>query len=387
MVAQDLRIPTTILLLILSGVTGFTGNAGVVAFVSVGSKPHYSRKHTTTATSSSAPGSDTSSSISDAAATVNTSPSSLTELLTARLPTSVEDQVRQAAASVQRASRHDGIHRQTVRLLLPLIGATELDDWPGGSRQQMEAAEPLVRTILETVASAADAAAAADDVNSGGSSFTTSSRSSSSSSSSSIQKVLLDASEGVSALLVQATKARDDACAVLLPTAETVTATTASSLYSLDEQVGPSRTLFLVNPQWRRRSDFGQSIFGTDDRAADYAETFVPTFSLTSLICEGESIRVLRTYPGPWRVFLRQENGSAAAAVEWNQVGSKNVVETKPTDWQRQPANQRDGGILFNYGQPTYHEIVEMLQTSNDYTPKSPAERAAAAFNFIKDTL
>ena len=277
-----------------------------------------------------------------------TNANTFSELLTARLPTSVEDQVRQAAAAVQRAQNSkDGgggdLRRQTIRLLLPLIGATELDDWPGGARQQMEAAEPLVRGILDSIVSST----------AGGTTTSSSSREDVK-----IQKVLLDASEGVTALLVQAAKARDDAGAVLLPTAETVT---SSALYKLDEQVGPSRTLLMVNPQWRRRTDFGKSIFGTDDRAADYVETFVPTFSLTSLICEGESIRVLRTYPGPWRVFRRQDNGPDV--VDWKPVGVKPVLEEKPADWQRQPSNQRDGGILFNFGQPTYQEIMEMLES------------------------
>ena len=280
----------------------------------------------------------------------------LSELLTARLPTSVEDQVRQAAESVKRATR-DKVHRQTVRLLLPLIGATELDDWPGGSRQQMEAAQPLMRDILRGAAVSGDTAIQ-------------------------IQTRLLDESDGVTALLAQATAAKEDSCTVLLPTAETVT---NSLMNELEAQVGTQRNLILVNPQWRRRSDFGGFI-GTDDRAANYVENFVPTFALTSLICEGESIRILRTYPGPWRVFLREAEG-ADGVVHWNQVGSKDVVETKPSDWQEQPANKRDGGILFNYGQPSYQEIIDMLQNAPDYKPKNPAERALVAFNFIKDTL
>ena len=35
--------------------------------------------------------------------------------------------------------RLPGLHRQSVELLLPLIGATDLDDWPGGIRQQFKA--------------------------------------------------------------------------------------------------------------------------------------------------------------------------------------------------------------------------------------------------------
>jgi hypothetical protein len=52
----------------------------------------------------------------------------LASILTSRLPTSVDDQVRQAVESLKRANQ-DGKHRHSVRLLLPVIGATELDDW------------------------------------------------------------------------------------------------------------------------------------------------------------------------------------------------------------------------------------------------------------------
>lgn len=56
----------------------------------------------------------------------------LASILTSRLPTSVDDQVRQAVASLKRAN-NDGKYRHSIRLLLPIIGATELDDWPGGA--------------------------------------------------------------------------------------------------------------------------------------------------------------------------------------------------------------------------------------------------------------
>lgn len=57
-------------------------------------------------------------------------------------------QVKQAAAAVEAAWK-DGIRRQRIELLLPLIGATDLDDWPGGIRQQFKAAAPLVEAILK----------------------------------------------------------------------------------------------------------------------------------------------------------------------------------------------------------------------------------------------
>jgi Domain of unknown function (DUF1995) len=291
-------------------------------------------------------------------------------LLTARQPTSVEDQVRQAAACLQRATA-DSRHRHLVRLLLPLIGATELDDWPGGSRQQMEAACPLVEGILQQQIALTRGEGRASVA---------------------IQKSIIDESDGVAALMAQATTtAQDDSCTVLLPTAETIAQSVATTL---EASVGPQRNLILVNPQYRRRSDFGSNWFGSGGSSIsssfsiDYVEQFEPTFSLTNLMCEGESVRVLRTYPGPWRVFIRVPE-TATGLVDWQQIGSQDVIREKPCDWSQRPINQRDGGAIFNYGQPSYQDITDMLYSGTlpNFTPKSPAERATAAFSFIKDTL
>jgi hypothetical protein len=270
--------------------------------------------------------------------------------LLSRLPTSVDDQVRQAAASLEKA-RHDGnLHRHTIRLLLPVIGATELDDWPGGARQMMQAAQPLVQDILKRRGALE------------------------------CSNVLLDTSDGVYAMLGQAASAQDDCCAVLLPSADTVD----TLLQQWERQVGEKRDIL----QWKRRSDFGGSFsfFGrSNEPHIDYVEAYHPTFSLTNMICEGESIRILRSYPSPWRIFVRKE--ALGGDVDWIEIGSKEFMSQKPSNWNDQPGNQRDGGRLFDYGQPSYQEISEMLQSSPNWTPKNPAERAAAAFTFIKDSL
>ena len=44
------------------------------------------------------------------------------------LPKGPEQVVEQAMLAVQRAWQ-DGVKRQSLELLLPLIGATDLDDW------------------------------------------------------------------------------------------------------------------------------------------------------------------------------------------------------------------------------------------------------------------
>lgn len=271
----------------------------------------------------------------------------LSNVLLKRLPTSVEDQVRQATEALARAAA-DGKHRHSMRLLLPVIGATDLDDWPGGARQMMEAAYPLMIDTLKGM---------------GAKEF---------------QQVLVDASDGVYAIYGEGEQAKDDSCTVLLPSADTV-----SQIEELEKQVGDKRNLIIVNPQWKRKSDFG-GWFGSGDKAAKYIEQFEPTFSLTNLIVEGENIRVLRTYPGPWRVFARQK---VDGVVEWNEVGRKEIVPEKPDNWEDLPQNKRDGGLLFAYGLPTYQEILDMLTSSPNYTPKNPAEKAMASLAFIKDTL
>jgi hypothetical protein len=107
------------------------------------------------------------------------------------------------------------------------------------------------------------------------------------------------------------------------------------------------------------------------------------------MFCQGESIRILRAFPGSWTVFVQIGINTADGSntIEWRQVGTKDVIVAKPSDWQNRPENKRDGGVLFNHGQPTYQEVAEMLNNSDNYTPKSPAERAAAAFTFLKDSL
>ena len=48
---------------------------------------------------------------------------------------------RLARSSVTQAY-HAGVKLQRVEILLPLIGATDLDDWPGGIQQQFKVPAP-----------------------------------------------------------------------------------------------------------------------------------------------------------------------------------------------------------------------------------------------------
>lgn len=283
-------------------------------------------------------------------------------MATARFPTSPEDQVRQAAIALKDAS-NDGKKRHSIRLLLPIIGATELDDWPGGARQMAVAAAPLINDVL-TIVQDGDS----DDLK--------------------IQDTVIDESDGVRALFSQGTDPKEDVCAVLLPSADT-----SQKLQELDGQVGDKRNLLVVNSQWKRKSDFGNSFgfFGGDKREEkiNFVEKFEPTFHCSNVMVEGDIVRILRTYPGPWRVYLRSVDPEDETNIEWIEIGTKELMMSKTADWEKQVKEDgdNDGGKLFDYGIPGYREIEDMIKGREGYVPKSLSERASSAFTFIKDTL
>ena len=65
------------------------------------------------------------------------------------IPRGPQETVQQAAAACRRAWEA-GVRRQRIDLLLPLIGATDLDDWPGGIRQQFKVRAPTGRCHVGT---------------------------------------------------------------------------------------------------------------------------------------------------------------------------------------------------------------------------------------------
>ena len=77
-----------------------------------------------------------------------------------RLPIGPGDQADQAAAACVAAWREAKDKNSPCRLLvtlsLPLVGATDLDDWPGGIRQQFKAAKPMVERMLSEIRKQAD---------------------------------------------------------------------------------------------------------------------------------------------------------------------------------------------------------------------------------------
>lgn len=298
----------------------------------------------------------------------------LSDIALSRFPTSPEDQVRQAALSISEAS-NAGRKRHNIRLLLPIIGATELDDWPGGARQMMEAASPLVRGILSGMEQTPSDKLLDEDSN-GDVKKTVAI---------SVSERVIDEADEVRALFSQGVNPVDDGCGVLLPSSDSV-----DVLQSLDKQVGLKRNLLVVNSQWKRKTDFGLQFFGGNrQKKIDFVEKFEPTYHCSSIMVEGDIVRILRVFPGPWKVYIRVVEPSNNN-VDWIKIGKKDVINEKTPEWEAAVAKEKgisDGGKIFDYGIPSYSDVEQMIVSRDGYVKKSLQERAASSLIFIKDTL
>ncbi|KAL6756169.1 hypothetical protein V8C86DRAFT_2654345 [Haematococcus lacustris] len=192
------------------------------------------------------------------------------------VPTRPSEQCVQAAAAVEAAWK-SGCARQRVELLLPLIGATDLDDWPGGVRQQFKAIQPLVEQMLRT----------------------------------------LKQVEGLQGALVPELWDDGDAvacyrsanfAAVIFPTASTL-----DKLRQLAEGPTAPKLLIIINPQWESQGNL-VSDFGIGPWRAQ-REAFVATFSTTYWLRQqrvyGDIVRVLHAHPGQWQVHRSSPTSNA----------------------------------------------------------------------------
>ena len=175
------------------------------------------------------------------------------------LPTSAAAQVRQCAAAVNAALK-DGVTVQRVTLELPLIGATDLDDWPGGTRQQLQAAAPLVSQLLTELGGVSVPVARSD----------------------------VDASDGV-VLFTSATH-------------RVVTFVTADTLGDVQALCNrDSGCLLLVNAEWKD-SDFGWGLL-VNRQLLGFANSLEETFAVRRMRIRGQDLRVVRAYPSEHAVY------------------------------------------------------------------------------------
>ncbi|CAI5476954.1 unnamed protein product [Closterium sp. Yama58-4] len=188
------------------------------------------------------------------------------------VPDSVDESVQQARAAVRRA-REAGHQRLMLDLLLPLIGPSLLDDWPGGIQQQLQAAIPLVESLLTGLVD-------------GGELYT---------------RRVIDEDEAVVAWESKTV------ALVLFPTAERLPA--VMELANSE----PGRALLLMNPQWQPGqvvSDFG---FGSKRKQAEeFLGTFLTAYSLKRNRIRSYDVTIVKCFPGDWQVYMSDDSGSGS---------------------------------------------------------------------------
>eukprot|EP00877_Chromochloris_zofingiensis_P011974 jgi/Chrzof1/702/Cz01g25120.t1 len=213
--------------------------------------------------------------------------------------------VSQAAQAVEAAWRA-GVKRQRLEVLLPLIGATDLDDWPGGIRQQFKAALPLIEGLLKQLKKVEGLQGP-------------------------LNAEIWDQGDAVGAWY------GDKLGAVLFPTASTL-----NKLRDLADGSQQPGVLLIVNPQWELKgnviNDFG---FGQrKDRALQFIDTFEHTYYVKQQRVYGDDLRVLRAFPGKWHVYAVNAAGTPQLLSSTDQLPSYKNIEAILRAWPESNTNK-----------------------------------------------
>lgn len=216
------------------------------------------------------------------------------------LPTSSEGIVSQAAAACERAYTA-GIHRQRVELVLPLIGATDLDDWPGGIRQQFKAAMPMVESLLRSLKVLPGLEGP-------------------------LQASVIDRGDAVGAWV------GGNLAAILFPTAETI-----DYIKTLMEERSQGLVV-IVNPQWNTTqqviSDFGFLPWQRKARE-EVASSFEDTYIIRETRMNGDPVRILCNYPQGWQVNVATSPSTSECILQSKKYPSYSKIEEtlRSLDW------------------------------------------------------
>lgn len=199
------------------------------------------------------------------------------------LPQKPADIIDQAFTSCSRAYE-DGILRQRVELVLPLIGATDLDDWPGGIRQQFKAALPMVESLVKRLKQLPGLQGP-------------------------LKARIIDDGDAVGEWV------GENLALMLFPTAETL-----NDLRRLvDDLAHPNRLVLIVNPQWTTKGqlvpDFG--IFPWQRQAAtEVVSAFSDAYAVQNLRINGDYCTWLYTHPQGWQVNVVRGPGQSQCIIQ-----------------------------------------------------------------------
>ena len=217
------------------------------------------------------------------------------------LPGSSKEVVDQAFASCKRAWEA-GVKRQRIEITLPLIGATDIDDWPGGIRQQFKAAAPMVESLLRQLKNVPGLEGP-------------------------LQAKIIDDADAVGAWV------GDNIVLVLFPTAETL------KEVRVIVEAHPDALVIFANPQWSTDAAQVISDFGilpwVRKAAAEFIASFADTYAVQPLRINGDYVQWLLSYPQGWQVSVLTGPGQATCILQAPQRPSYKEVEAalRALDW------------------------------------------------------
>jgi len=210
------------------------------------------------------------------------------------LPEDSAEIVEQAFVSCQRAWEA-GIKRQRLELALPLIGATDLDDWPGGIRQQFKAAAPMVEKLLRQLKALPGLEGP-------------------------LSARLLDDADAVGAWV------GENLALVLFPTAETL-----REVRTITES-RPNALVIMANPQWATQgqviSDFGLLPW-VRKASIEFVETFDDVYAVQRLRINGDYVQWLCTHPQGWQVNVVTGPNQSKCIIQSKKRPTYKEVETE----------------------------------------------------------
>jgi hypothetical protein len=179
--------------------------------------------------------------------------------------------VAQQALAAALAAHRGGVRRQRHEWLLPVSGASDLDDWPGGIQQQFKAIGPMVEQFLRAL----KAEPGLDGP---------------------LKGRIVDEGDAVGCW------EGSNLAAVVFPSGDT--------LRLLKKLAESERPLLLINPQWREGqvvSDFG--IGPWRQRNEEFVDSFEWVYYLKQLRISGDLVFMQRAYPGGWQIHVTDPQG------------------------------------------------------------------------------
>lgn len=256
-----------------------------------------------------------------------------------------------------------------MTLSLPLVGATDLDDWPGGIRQQFKAAKPMVERMLSEIRRQTV------DAESNEEPFREAPR-----------PTLWDDADAVVAF-----DSPRLAC-VVFPTPETL-----KRLDDLASSKDEKSMTIIVNPQWSLErgsqliSDFGIGPWKAANEQK--AASFERAFCLKSVRIRGDEARVW--YSAAAAAASATEDGSEES--EKRRAGEETEQEQQEVEpkgpWNvflvTAAGSMKSSSRLIWSGdeEPSYNQLEELLKNKGNVAAKGWLERAQSEVKFLKDSL